>query len=73
MEQYVVIWVKENTRRELKKIAAQDEMSMREIASIIIDAWIEERHQRSRNETVKQLAAILPRKKLDEEAEDAAD
>jgi len=72
MEQYAVIWVKEETRKELKKIAAQDEISMREIASIIIDAWIEERNQRSRNETVRRPAEVLPTKKPDAKAKDAA-
>lgn len=73
MEQYAVIWVKENTRKELKKVAAQDEMSMRELATIIIDTWIEEHQQRSRNETIKPLAVAPPKKKLDATAKDAAD
>lgn len=67
MKQYTVIWVREETRKELKKIAANDEMSMRELASIIIDTWIAERKERYRNETIKPPGANLPKKKLDEE------
>lgn len=65
MEQYAVIWVREDTRKELKKIAAQDEMSMRELGSIIIDAWIQERKQRSRNKTTMQPDEVPPKKKPD--------
>ena len=65
MEQYAVIWIKENTRKKLKKIAVDDEMSMRELASIIIDAWIDERQERYRNNTAMQPDAIPPKKKPD--------
>lgn len=73
MEQYAVIWIKENTRKRLKKVAVDDEMSMRELASIIIDAWIDERQERYRNNTPTQPAEVLPKKKPDVEAKDDAD
>ena len=66
MEQYAVIWVKEDTRKELKKVAADDEMSMRELASIILDQWIRERKARYRNETAKPLGGVPPKTKPDE-------
>lgn len=64
-EQYKNIWVRENVRRELKKIAANDEMSMRELASIILETWIEERATRYSNDTTKKHAEVLPKKKPD--------
>lgn len=64
-ETYKNIWVTEKVRRELKKIAANDEISMRELASIILDQWIDERLARQRNDTIKQPDATLPKKKPD--------
>jgi hypothetical protein len=58
MIQYTVIWIEESTRRKLKKAALEKEISMRELATTILNAWIDEGE---RNITAKQPDAVPTR------------
>ena len=66
MEDHANIWIERKLRLEIKKIAVEEETTMRQLVSNILREWIEERKKRYRNETVKPPGANLPRKKPDE-------
>lgn len=59
------IWIKERLRAEIKKIAAEEEITMRQLVSEILEKWIEERKKKYRNTHPKPPAANLPKTILD--------
>jgi len=63
IEDHANIWIERKLRLEIKKIAVEEEITMRQLVSNILREWIEKRY---RNETVKPPGANLPRKKPDE-------
>ena len=68
MKDYSVIWIREDVRKDLKRTALDKEMSMRELGSNIIEAWLREekkKKEKSRNETTKPLDEVRPKKKPD--------
>lgn len=68
MNNYSVIWIREEIRKDLKRTALDKEMSMRELGSNIIEAWLQEekkKKERSRNETIKPPGEVRPKKQQD--------
>lgn len=65
MVQYTVIWIEDETRRQLKKIAVEKEISMRELASTVINDWINSERKRIRNVTPTQPAEVQTKKTPD--------
>lgn len=66
-EDHANVWIERKLRSEIKKIAVEEEITMRQLVSDILRKWIEERKKRYRNETIKPLDANLPKTKPDEE------
>jgi hypothetical protein len=65
MTEYTVIWVDIETRRKLKKVAVDSEISMRELATIIIEQWIKEKKEHEHNVITKPPDADQTRRKPD--------
>lgn len=60
MEEFVTVLIKKRLHKEIKTAAAEDERSIRNIASEAIECWLKER-----KEKLRQSSAILPTKKPD--------
>lgn len=67
MEDHANIWIERKLRLEIKKIAIEEEITMRQLVSDILRNWIAERKQRYRNDTAKPPGVNLPKTKQGEE------
>ena len=59
------IWIRENLRAEIKRIAADEEITMRQLVSDILENWIEERKKKNRNTPSKPPSANPPKRTPD--------
>lgn len=66
-EDHANVWIERSLRLEIKKIAIEEEITMRQLVSDILRNWIAERKRRYRNDTPKPPDANPPKKRPDGE------